>query len=562
MNNTAIRGWSLLALRSPSHVLWQSLVLFAVWGYLWSLHADNDGLWFQGDAPRHAINGFFWLDYLRDFTWDAKRYALAYYARYPASHRSDVAAASVLSVRWSGLSVARFVTIRGQGLGALLLLDGCSHLLAWLREWLSAEAGWAAGLFLLLPGTVRWSHAVMLNLPALALGLAALYHARRWLELPDRRTYDFVLAAILTVLGILTYYPTGVVIFVIIIWMTIRGDCKRWVKTGTLLVIGGCILILLPFTWLIAHWAPVQLEWVLPTASTIGSLSTRTFYPARILQIFNAYLLGLAGIGVVVGFADRRWRRETLILMSWVAVLYTVFTLLFAKDIRYALPVMVPLVCLSVIGVQGLCDGAVRRFRWPLTTAPRMVIVVLLILLVCQAFLAAWYRVPAVRGYRELASFLKQLAPEEPVFYDGYYSGLFTFYVRAGDSQFQRRVVVGNKLLYAYALVPGWRQQNFAGSPEEVIQILQRRGGCRWLAVEVTRHDPELLPMRHLREAVKTPAFQLVRSFPIDAPTVERVDVYQFQLPIVDVQEVDLPFPRLGQDVKYRLCPIPTRSSR
>ena len=64
--------------------VWQLAVLLAVWVYLWTLQLDNDGLWYRGDASRHALNGLFWADYLRDFTLDAKGYALSYYARYPA----------------------------------------------------------------------------------------------------------------------------------------------------------------------------------------------------------------------------------------------------------------------------------------------------------------------------------------------------------------------------------------------------------------------------------------------------------------------------------------------
>ena len=63
---------------------WQLVTLFLVWLYLWSLQLDNDGLWSRGDSPRHAMNGFFWIDYLRDFTIHAKSYALSYYARFPA----------------------------------------------------------------------------------------------------------------------------------------------------------------------------------------------------------------------------------------------------------------------------------------------------------------------------------------------------------------------------------------------------------------------------------------------------------------------------------------------
>ena len=67
----------------PKQALGQMLILLLVWAYMWALQIDNDGLWYRGDAARHGLNGFFWSDYLRDFTWDAKGYALSYYARYP-----------------------------------------------------------------------------------------------------------------------------------------------------------------------------------------------------------------------------------------------------------------------------------------------------------------------------------------------------------------------------------------------------------------------------------------------------------------------------------------------
>ena len=63
---------------------WQLLSVLLIWLYLWNLQLENDGLWYRGDAARHALNGLFWIDYLRAFTWDATGYALSYYARYPA----------------------------------------------------------------------------------------------------------------------------------------------------------------------------------------------------------------------------------------------------------------------------------------------------------------------------------------------------------------------------------------------------------------------------------------------------------------------------------------------
>jgi hypothetical protein len=37
------------------------------------------------------------------------------------------------------------------------------------------------------------------------------------------------------------------------------------------------------------------------------------------------------------------------------------------------------------------------------------------------------------------------------------------------------------------------------------------------------------------------------------------VDLYRFTLPIAEVSEVELPFPGLGPNVKYRVRPVPSR---
>src|SRR5215471_3483680 len=65
---------------------WQVAGLLLVCGYVFWLHWDNDGLWFQGDSPRHAANGLFWWDFLTSLPVNPKEFALSYYARYPVIH--------------------------------------------------------------------------------------------------------------------------------------------------------------------------------------------------------------------------------------------------------------------------------------------------------------------------------------------------------------------------------------------------------------------------------------------------------------------------------------------
>jgi hypothetical protein len=540
---------------SARQLLLQVLLLLAIWAYLFTLHLDNDGLWFQGDAPRHAVTGFFWLDYLRDFTPDAKGYALSYYARYPAI--DPVSRPPVFYL----LEAAAFALLGpspyvAKNLVLAFSLLSAVYLMAWLRHWISPRAGWAAGLLLLLPGMTTWSHATMLNVPALALGLGAVYHARHWLEARSRRRPDFLVATLLTLLGILTYYPAGVVVIVIAFWMALQRDWRRPGHDKVLLVAGISLFTLLPFVWLTAHWAQVQLGWLLPSASHLAKLSTWTFYPLLMPQIVNLHIICLAGIGLFTGLAQKRWRREVIILTSWIAVLYLVFSILYAKDIRYALPVMVPLVILCAIGIHTASDWMKRRLRMPGPDGRKLTTTLILVLLLSQAYLVGQHTVPSVSGYRELVAFLEQAAPAEPLFYEGHHDGIFTFYVRAGDENFQRRVVLGSKLLYASAKVPGWQQQNFVNSPEDVIRVLREQGGARWLAVEIPARGQQSAPVRALHEALGTSDFELVRSFPIDARSVKRVDVYRLRLPVSDVKEVELPFPVLGTDVRYRTRPV------
>ena len=62
---------------------WQVLGVFLAWLYVVLLHLANDGLWYQGDASRHAANCLFWWDFLSRFPVSPFDFALRYYARYP-----------------------------------------------------------------------------------------------------------------------------------------------------------------------------------------------------------------------------------------------------------------------------------------------------------------------------------------------------------------------------------------------------------------------------------------------------------------------------------------------
>jgi hypothetical protein len=538
-----MKRWVLFLLRGASGVAGQVTLVVLTWVYLCSLQWDNDGLWYQGDAPRHAANGLFWKDYLLSLCPDPESYALSYYARYP------VIAPTAYPPVFYCLEGALFAVLGpspyvAKGLVLLFALVAALYTTAWLRRWVAAEAGWGGALVLLLPGVVWWSHAIMLNVPAFALAVGALYHARRWLESPASR--HIYLAATLSVLAVFTYFTACVVAFIIAAWLI---ALRRWRLLGrprTLAVGAAGALLMLACLLAVFRWAPpMYLGFLTPSADHVWSVANWAYYPRHLHEIFSPHLIAVAVGGAAAGLVSQRWRCETSLLLIWVAVTYVFFSYLVAKESRYVLLLCTPLVGLVMIAVFALAHGVGVLLKRPPQAVKVCALVALAILLGVQAWLASGVLgIRSLHGFREVAAYFEQVAPAEPVLYNGYHDGIFTFYVQAGDPEFRRQVVLGNKLLYTTP------QQGF-------LEALRTRGGCRWLAIEVSQASKQYWPSPSaLLEVAQGPEFSWVRSFPLHGKGVERVEVYRLNIPIESPEEIELPFPILGGGTHYRVRPI------
>jgi hypothetical protein len=159
-----------------------------------------------------------------------------------------------------------------------------------------------------------------------------------------------------------------------------------------------------------------------------------------------------------------------------------------------------------------------------------------------------------------VADFLRTVAPEEPVLYDGYYHGTFIFYVRAADPGFRRMVVRGNKLLYVDVRAPSRAPRSFVRSSTAAIEVLRERSGCRWLAIENGSRRPPTPGYSFLREAVEGPLFRHIGTFPITgSPWTTRIDLYLMQGPVEPPAEIELPVPLLGKNAWIKTRPITSR---
>jgi hypothetical protein len=511
-----------------------------------ALHGQSDGLWFQGDAPRHAINGLFWWDLLKALPRDPVDFAVRYYARYPVIAPVTypplfyVLEGLAFAVFGPSPHAARFVVLLFASMAGL-------YTMAWARRWIGPIAGWAGAFVAFMPGIVLWSNTVMLNVPATALGLASLYHFRRWLE--TARMKPLVLATLFLAADLLTYYPSASVLSILAVWALFRVRDLRFDRR-LLWIAATALVAFVPFV-AVLFLAPVHTSRHVPTIAFLTSMTTWTYYWSMLPGVIGwpALTLGLAGCAA--GAAIARWRTEAAYVAFWIAALIASLSLLPARDPRYMLLVAPAFVIAAAIGIEAAVPYLpTLRPLWQAT--------VLAAGLAGGVWSAARIGVPQVSGFREVAEYLQQRAPADAVLYDGNYDGLLGFYVRVLDPHFDRRLVVADKSLYSYGPTTTfqWSQTSSVTSTDDVVNALRSRLGCRWVAIEVVPRPSSALGSRLLRQAVARAEFELVRSFPIGGAGERRIDLYRMASDVDAVASVDLTFPSLSDRAFLHVVPI------
>ena len=510
-----------------------------------ALHRQNDGLWFQGDSPRHAMNGLFWWDLLTTLPRDPVEFAVRYYARYPAINPATY---PPLFYFVEGLTFAAFGP-SPQVAKFIVLLFGVMagvYTMAWARRWIGPVAGWAGPFLAFMPGIVLWTNSVMLNIPAAALGVAVLYHFRRWSE--TARVTQLVLTLLFAAAVVLTYYQGGIVLCICAGWAALRWREFR-LNRRALWIAAGALCTIAPVAIAIAL-APVQTARHLPTLALLTRSSTWTFYWTTLPDVTGRPALVAGVAGLIAGSFTARWRTDAAYLAIWITALIVGLSLLPAKDPRYVLLAAPAFVLAAAIGLAvAVPHLGARRPEWQAAALAAG--------LAAGFWSAARVQVPQVSGFREIATYLQEQAPRDAVLYDGPYDGLFGFYVRASDPHFERRVALGSKLLYqdgpASTFTPV--QKSNVASTQDVVNLLRTRSGCRWVAIEVTR-NPGSIGRRLLREAVARPEFELIRSFPITGAGERRVDLYRSVIAVDPVAAVDLGFPSFTNREFLHIVPI------
>jgi hypothetical protein len=509
-------------------------------------HRDTDGLWY-GDAAQHAMNGLFWWDLLQTWPSDPMGFTLSYYARYPVINPAKY---PPLFYILEGLVFSTFgpSPYAARGLVLVFAIMAGLYTMAWTRRWIGPVAGWAGAFLAFIPGVVVWSNAVMLNIPATALGLASLYHLRRWSDTASMKQLG--LTALFLTAVLLTYYPGGIVLSVCGAWLLFRRRGLRFDRRFLWVVpIGLCAILPVVVSVLLG---PVHASRHLPSIAFLLSGATWTYYWRALPDLLGGPLLAFGLVGVVAGLANSRWRVEAGYVLIWITILIVSVSLLPARNPRYVLLIAPAVVIAAAVGVACAAEY-LRRLH------PAWQVGLLAASLSVGLWSAARTHVPDVSGFRDVATYLYERAPTDAVLYEGSHEGLFGFYVRALDPHFDRRLARADKLLYRYGPTTSfdkWTGKSNVQSTDDVVELLRTRAGCRFVAIEVGRRPPSALGPRLLREALARSEFALVRSFPVTGVKDRRVDLYRLVDDVEPVVSVDLSFPSFNNRTFPDVVPI------
>jgi hypothetical protein len=461
------------------------------------------------DASRHAMDGVFIYDFVRDLPGSLSHpldYAIEYYAHYPALGivlyyppffaivEAAFFAVFGISPFTARLTVVAFAVL-AVVMGYKLLGRIADRKVAFL----------SMALFISLPAVVFWSRQVMLEMPTTAMILTAAYFFLKYTELGRPR--DAIWAALATVAAVMTKQPALFIVPAFAVYLVVRRrwDLLRrweaWAGTGIVAVaLGPYFVLSFLHTHLLTH-----------------SIGTSRFFDDTVPNLVGSFAealslpLAVAAVATAIAVLVWEWRRSRRPGVWLLAVLVVVF---FAESVYLgaALPRYVLLgVPFVVCFIPLLLDRTGLLERRAVLGAAALGVL---------AMAAASYAqpVPVKQGYREATASILARNDGRPFFlFDGFRDGDVVFYTRQMAPSENLYVLRGNKMLYTFASAKRFGYQEFITTREGLVRFIHDYG-IRVVAVE-DRDLADTQPGRLLREVLKDPdLFECVDTIPIRAP--------------------------------------------
>jgi hypothetical protein len=453
---------------------------------------------FNIDEPDHASTGFYFHDLLLDHpVAHPVEYTYLYYAHYPA----------LGLIHWppffhfcEGIMFLLFmpsvVTAR-----VTVLLFALLGLYFWFRfvsdlydPWIGA----LAALFLALaPGVLTYEKVVMLEVPSLALCIAATYFWSRYLRTEgSRAAYWF---GIFAGLALVTKQNSIYLAPFCLLTIIAAGKWRLLLKRPTIIAVAICLFLAGPF-YLLAfklHAGTIGKDVLNSSVSEMGRF---TFYFLTLPDQLGWPLLVLSVVGLVT---YRLWDkdRNAKFMILWIVASYLALTFVGVKATRYAIYWIPPFIYFAVAPLSAL--------RGRLRVGASLVMTGVL----AAAVVSAWfYERPYVSGYAASARRVTEMSKSGFILFDGDLPANFIFFVHLYDPG--HHLFVLRKALYAGQIMPQYGEQELLHTQQDLNDLITRYG-IRF--VVVSEKAPLVFPVQAtLRKLLSSDQFRFVERFAVD----------------------------------------------
>lgn len=480
-----------------------------------TIHNITLGEFWWADESRHAMDGVFWMDIIKDLSsFDLYRYTEIYFAKYPALgltwYPPGFALIEAVFFGIFGISeiIARlsivFLTLLSIIFLYNLIKKNYNELVAFLT----------CLVFITTPIVVKWAKSVMLELPAIALVILSCYFFFNYFVLNKKGHIYYLTLALICALYI--KQTTGFIFPLFFSFLLIQKQYKRLFNRHVLICAILFTVMIIPLIIWTLKFGGVgltaiakdthQLQGSIPRMSiqhwiaTIEILGGVLIWPVWIL-VFLSIL-----ITIFDTIKNRGYNNKILFFVLWIIWWYIAFSYVSADDgdtRRYTTYVLPAIALLAVYPIVIIENYLIRR------------IIITLIIIICgyQGFLSYNQIKYYVSGYKEAAQYVMEHYDGNTILFGGYYDGNFIFNVRRYDKHKQAIVLRDSKILANWSVFPEWGYHQYANTEKDIYKILDKYG-TKYIVVE-DRDIYNIVPFQVLRKVLKKDDFTLEKSIKI-----------------------------------------------
>jgi len=462
------------------------------------------------DESQHAASGIFFASLVKDLPIaHPVHYTYAYYAQYPAL--SGVIHWPPLFYLTEGLMFRLFgasvVTARLTIL--LFSLIACTF---WFRLINNIQGKWAAlvttAVFALVPSVLLFEKAVMLEIPCLAMSLAALYF---WYDyLTTERISALYWFALLGGGALLVKQNAVFLIPVCSLSAILLGKWRLFLNRQVLGPLAVLTILIAPFYTAVAvlHWNTIAMDLTgrgmpaLPETARAGHVSSLLFYIKALPGQLSWPLLLLAVFGIL---SSRWWseRAASIFMGSWILGCYATFTAISHKEPRYVLAWIPPLIYFAVGPLMA---------KWRLPAVQTVARAGAAVLVLYGAGVGWRYERPSLSGYEPVAHKIVETSKSGVILFEARLPANFIFFLRNLDSD--RRFMVLRKALWSARIKNSGGVEEYAKTPDDVRAVIQGNGVK---FVVTSDQPPRNQAETSLRDVLQNDSqYELVETFPVE----------------------------------------------